>query len=95
MNMKYRVLKYIMTWKGRGYSDGIPDEVPHRLMWLRKAPSHKAICLAILRNNMSDLGDTLPVSAWYSALKRIELTERGVIDSDQEGRLRQRYLDFK
>lgn len=46
-------------------------------MWLRKAPSYKAIALAILKNDMTDLGFTPPVSAWYSELKRIEIEARG------------------
>lgn len=62
----------------RGYSDGIPDEVPLRLMQLRKAPSYKAICIAILKNDtsMASLGFTPTSSKWYSELKRIEIEQR-------------------
>ena len=77
MSTKQKVEQYIKAWESRGYSDGIPDEVPARLMWLRKAPSYKAIALAILKNDMTDLGYTPPVSAWYSELKRIEIEARG------------------
>ena len=94
MNMKRAVRNYIKRWECRGYSDGIPDEVPYRIMWLRRAPSYKAICLAILRNNPGDLGANLPVSAWYSELKRIELTGTTTTKADQAGRLKQRWLDF-
>ena len=69
--------EYLKTWQRRGYSDGIPDEVPARLMSLRKAPSYKAIALAILKNDITDLGFTPPASAWYSELKRIEIEARG------------------
>jgi predicted phosphoadenosine phosphosulfate sulfurtransferase len=46
-------------------------------MALRKAPSYKAIALAILKNDITDLGFTPPASAWYSELKRIEIEARG------------------
>lgn len=36
----------------RCYSDGIPDEVPAKLMKTMRAPSCKAIAIAILRNDM-------------------------------------------
>jgi len=93
--MKQHAENYIEAWKRRGYSDDIPDEVPQRLMWLRKAPSYKAVCLAILKNSPGDLNARLVVSAWYSELKRVELTARGALDADQEGRLRQRYFDYE
>jgi predicted phosphoadenosine phosphosulfate sulfurtransferase len=69
-------LHYIETWENRGYCDGIPDEVPARLMQLRKAPSYKAVAIAILKNDLTDLGYSPPVSAWYSELKRIEIEAR-------------------
>jgi predicted phosphoadenosine phosphosulfate sulfurtransferase len=71
------VQKYIDGWLRRGYSDGIPDEVPHRLMALRKAPSYKAIVQAILRNDMTELGFSRPFSPWYSEIKRVEIEARG------------------
>lgn len=69
--------KYIETWSRRGYSDGIPDEVPQRLAALRKAPSYKAIVQAILKNDMTELGFARPFSPWYSELKRVEIEGRG------------------
>lgn len=77
MSTSEKVEQYIKAWEARGYSEGIPDEVPTRLMWLRKAPSYKAIALALLKNDITDLGFTPPVSAWYSELKRIEIEGRG------------------
>ena len=78
MNTRQRVLEYIATWEGRGYPNGIPDEVPDELMRERLAPSYKAICFAILNNDMSleALGFTAPVSSWYSTLKAIEIAQR-------------------
>lgn len=70
-------MQYITTWEAKGYSDGIPDAVPSRLMQLRKAPSYKAIALAILKNDMTDLGFSPPFSAWYFELKRVEIEARG------------------
>ena len=75
--MRQQVLDYIATWEARGYSDGLPDEVPHRLMVLNRAPSYKAICKAILRNDITELGASRPFSPWYSELKRIEIEGRG------------------
>ena len=76
--MKERALQYIAIWKERGYSDGIPDEVPSGLMAEGLAPSYKAICLAILKNDhsMTSLGFGRSKSRWYDELKRIELDRR-------------------
>jgi predicted phosphoadenosine phosphosulfate sulfurtransferase len=53
-----RVTDYIATWEKRCYFDGIPDFVPIGVMKSNRAPSYKAIALAILRNdhNMYSLG---------------------------------------
>ena len=77
MSTKESVQKYIAGWLQRGYSEGIPDEVPHRLMILRKAPSYKAIVQAILKNDMTELGFCRPFSPWYSEIKRVEIEARG------------------
>lgn len=77
-NVHRRIAEYIQTWERRGYSLGIPDEVPHRIAQQNLAPSYRAICMAILRNDhaLQSLGYTPPVSPWYSALKRIEFQGR-------------------
>ncbi len=49
--MRPKIESYIEEWKKRGYSNDIPDIVPDRLMQLNKAPSYKAICVAILKND--------------------------------------------
>ena len=46
-----RVKEYIQTWRSRCYSDDIPDEVPDALAKSGRAPSYKAIAMAILRND--------------------------------------------
>lgn len=76
--MRERIEQYITEWRCRGYSDDIPDEVPLALMSDDLAPSYKAIAIAILKNDhyMTALGFSPPHSAWYDALKRIEISER-------------------
>lgn len=51
-----KVEKYIHAWESRCYSDGIPEEVPPLLAQTLRAPSYKAIAIAILRNNPNELG---------------------------------------
>jgi predicted phosphoadenosine phosphosulfate sulfurtransferase len=72
------VNQYISEWKGKGYADGIPDEVPDALMRLNLAPSWKAIAIAILKNDLQflSLGYPPKKSEWYSALKREEIEHR-------------------
>lgn len=52
------ITKYITTWKNRCYSDDIPDEVPTKLANSMRAPSYRAIAMAILKNdnNLYSLG---------------------------------------
>jgi predicted phosphoadenosine phosphosulfate sulfurtransferase len=84
--MRKRISEYIEKWKNMGYPDDIPDEVPACLMKENLAPSYKAICLAILKNDhgMTSLGFTQKPSKWYSILKRIELDERAKNESLQQ-----------
>ena len=76
--MRHKIAKYIKTWKTRGYSDDIPDEVPTVLMQQNLAPSYRAIAQAILRNDhpMQSLGFSPDASPWYTELKRIEISMR-------------------
>ena len=71
--MREKITGYIKTWEDRCYSNGLPDEVPRRLMELKKAPSYKQICLCILRNDLKPLGIIPKVSQHYHTLKKIEL----------------------
>jgi predicted phosphoadenosine phosphosulfate sulfurtransferase len=63
-------MKYLETWKGRCYED-IPDEVPEKLAKINRAPSYKAIAIAILKNDSSlkSLGFQGKHSNWYKILK--------------------------
>ena len=65
-------------WHKQGYSIDIPDTVLDDIMHERLAPSYRAVALAILKNDhgLRTLGFTLPESAWYGALKRMELAAR-------------------
>jgi len=73
--MRKKILSYIIDWESKGYPDGIPDEVPNELMVLNLAPSYKAICFAILKNDISlkTLGLSAPKSKYYYAIKGIAL----------------------
>lgn len=76
--IKNKITKYIYLWKNQGYKDDISDEVPEGLMRLNLAPSYKAICIALLKNdhNLISLGMSAPKSRWYNELKKIEIDER-------------------
>lgn len=78
MKTRRRIREYLKSWKKKGYPNDIPDEVPSVLMNKNLAPSYKAICLALLRNdmNMEALGFSAPKSHWYSAIKRVEIEAR-------------------
>lgn len=80
-----RIVSYIKTWKSRGYESGIPDEVPDVLRKLNKAPSYKAVALAILKQDypLKSLGMVPKVSRFYSELKRLEIEEREKISQEE------------
>ena len=80
--MKSRINNYLDGWKDKGYPDGVPDEVPLRLMELNKVPSYKQVCIAILKNDISlkSLGITPRKSIYYSILKKIEIDNRSKKD---------------
>jgi predicted phosphoadenosine phosphosulfate sulfurtransferase len=61
----------VTTWEARCYSDGIPDEIPEGLSKSLRAPSYKAIAMAILRNDLAltSLGFSGEHSQWYDVLK--------------------------
>lgn len=76
--MENKIRKYIKKWESQGYPDGIPDQVPEELARQNLAPSHKALAVAILKNdhNLLSLGFSAPKSKWYNAIKRIEIQGR-------------------
>lgn len=77
--MKRKITDYLDSWKDKGYTEDIPDEVPLRLAELNKAPSYKQVCIAILKNDIAlkSLGQTPKKSVYYSILKKIEINNRG------------------
>jgi predicted phosphoadenosine phosphosulfate sulfurtransferase len=76
--MEKKIQEYIKKWRRQGYPTGIPDVVPSELMSDNLAPSYKAICIAILKNDHSlkSLGFVEKKSIWYNVLKRIEISKR-------------------
>lgn len=81
VSMKSKIMNYIRNWESKGYFDDIPDEVPDEVMKKNLAPSYKAICQTILKNDHSlkNLGLTGHKSEFYNILKKMELEERGII----------------
>jgi len=61
----------VKVWESRCYSDGIPDEVPNKVMDSGRAPSYKALAISILKNDLllKSIGFDGKESKWYSALK--------------------------
>jgi predicted phosphoadenosine phosphosulfate sulfurtransferase len=76
--MKQKILDYIRKWESQGYPDGIPDEADAKLEGLKKVPSYRMICKAIMKNDLAlvSLGYNRPQTESYSVLKRIELAAR-------------------
>lgn len=81
-----RISAYIERWKHRGYSTGIPDEVPPGLMHNGLAPSYRAVAIALLKNDLklTSLGFSAPYSDWYGVLKRIEIQARPTTSNQME-----------
>jgi len=61
----------VRVWEDRCYPNGIPDEVPKGIMKSMRAPSYKAIAMAILNNDLPlyALGFQPHVSHWYKVVK--------------------------
>lgn len=43
---------YVADWEAKCYFEGIPDEVPAKLLFSGRAPSWKAIAICILSNDL-------------------------------------------
>ena len=67
-----RVQGYLSTWKGRCYSDDIPEEVPAKVAASGRAPSYKALAIAILKGDMQllSLGFEPVTSKYYEQLRQ-------------------------
>ena len=57
-----RVSEYVKTWQSRCYLAGIPDEVPRKVAASGRAPSWRAVAVALLQNdlNLYQLGFSKP-----------------------------------
>jgi predicted phosphoadenosine phosphosulfate sulfurtransferase len=77
-NFERRIADYIQKWERRGYDRGIPDEADPVLEEYVKAPSYRAICMAIMKNDVqcASLGYARPKTFFYMTLKQIEIAER-------------------
>lgn len=78
--VKKKIEDFINSWKVKGYPEDIPDELPERIVTSGYAPSYKAICVAILKNDHSlqSLGFSPKKSEWYKILKGIELKKKAI-----------------
>ena len=73
-----KIKRYLTKWEKQGYKNGIPDEIPSILQEYNLAPSYKAICMAILKNdlNLISLGYSKPYSEIYNNIKKDEIARR-------------------
>ena len=69
-----RFKSFVVGWKARGYSDGIPDEAPRVLEDKHWAPSWRRLCKVLLRNDWwcKGLGLTQPKSEAYGKYLKIK-----------------------
>jgi len=74
---------FMAGWKGRGYTDGIPDEAPKVLEDQHWAPSWRRMCKVLLRNDhwCKGLGLTQPKSDAYQ--KFIRLRKEGKLNASE------------
>jgi len=79
--MKKKIKKYINLWESRCYFNGLPDQAPLRLEELKKVPSYRQICVAIMKNDnqLKTLGFSRPFCEIYHSVKRRELREKGKV----------------
>jgi predicted phosphoadenosine phosphosulfate sulfurtransferase len=67
--MSVEIVSYIREWKKRGYKKDIPQECPDSLSREGLAPSYKAICLAILSNDLKLRTISQPIG-WREAYRK-------------------------
>jgi predicted phosphoadenosine phosphosulfate sulfurtransferase len=82
--MRTKIDSYIKTWEDRCYHNGIPDEAPVEIFDM--VPSYKRIAIAILKNDLSDIGINGKKSEYYGILKRIEINKRNEKLQNQSNR---------
>lgn len=76
--MEKKILQYIESWRNKGYEQSIPDEVPIGLEKRNLAPSYRAICVAIMKNDnqLEYLGFNRQPCKAYQEIKRQEIDLR-------------------
>ncbi len=76
--MRAKIEKYLKKWERQGYPEGIPDEADAKLEAMKKVPSYRMICKAILKNDLAltSLGFNKGKCESYNLLKRIEIAAR-------------------
>jgi predicted phosphoadenosine phosphosulfate sulfurtransferase len=76
--MEEKIRRYIDSWKQKGYNESIPDEVPIGLERRNLAPSYRAICIAIMKNDyqLEYLGFNRKPCKAYQEIKRQEIELR-------------------
>lgn len=76
--MEEKIRKYIHSWRQKGYNESIPDEVPIGLEKRNLAPSYRAICIAIMKNDyqLEYLGFKRQPCKAYQEIKRQEIELR-------------------
>lgn len=86
MKPRTRVKQYVEKWAHQGYPSDIPDVCPEELAKTGLVPSWKQIAICLLKNdlNLTALGFTPKKTAWYSAIKRVELEERARKAKEEE-----------
>ena len=90
-----KIKKYESVWVDRCYFEGLPDFAPTELEESNKAPSYRAICKCILKNDLhlTGIGFTRKKSIWYSRLKKIEIDARAN-KKQIEMKLRNNFQDY-
>ena len=71
-----KINNYIQVWESRCYSEGLPDEIPALLAATLRVPSYKAIAVAILRNNVNEVGYSVGTTDICEQLRRSQLNQR-------------------
>lgn len=77
---------FIEGWKGRGYTNGIPDEAPVILENKHWAPSWRRLCKVLLRNDYwcKGLGLTQPKSEAYGKFLKIRNQNKAALKLEDE-----------
>ena len=90
---RFRV--FIKGWKGRGYSDGIPDEAPKILEDKQWAPSWRRMCKVLLRNDhwCKGLGLTQPKSDAYG--RYLDIKKKEKLNKDKQQKEVKQYSEYK